>query len=113
MQEFELWPYTESDSIFLYIFILALGAGTIYFAYTVWIQPYFGTPKRKGGDRTKKPRKVEAADAGSADAADGPAVTTGSKGYDEGWLPTQHLQRPEARRVKSGARPKSRGTPAA
>ena len=107
-------PFTKSCSIFLYVFILALGAGTIYFAYTVWIQPYFGTPKRKGGDRTRKPRKVEPADIGSADGADGPAVTTGSKGYNEDWIPAQHLQRPEARRVKSGSsRPKSRGTPTA
>jgi hypothetical protein len=51
----------------------------IYFAYTVWIQPYFGTPKRKAGDRTKKPRKVEPADIGQADGADGPAVATGAQ----------------------------------
>jgi hypothetical protein len=113
-EAWKLAPLLTRLSIFLYIFILALGVGTIYFAYVVWVQPYFGTPKRKGGDRTRKTKKVEAADVGPVDGADGPATTTGSKGYNEDWLPAQHLQRPEARRIKSGSsRPKSKGTPIA
>jgi hypothetical protein len=38
--------------------------------------------------------------------ADGPAVTTtalAQKAYDESWIPEGHLNRPAARRVKSGA----------
>jgi hypothetical protein len=106
-------PLLTISSIFLYVFILALGAGTIYFAYTVWVAPYFGPPKRRGGDRSKKSKKVEPADVGPADGVDGPATTTGAKGYNEDWLPAHHLQRPEARRVKSGTpRSKSKGAAA-
>ena len=88
-------------------------AGTIYLFYTIWVLPYF--PKKgKGGERAKKSsggsKKVDPSDAIPVVGADGPAVTSGAQAYNQDWIPAHHLQRPEARRVKSGGpRPKSRG----
>jgi len=93
-------------SIFLYIFLLACTAAVGYFFYTIWIVPYF-PQKKRGGKGTRAP--VKKVDVGSDKPdTDGPAVATGAKSYAEDWIPSHHLQRPEARRVKSGGRPKSR-----
>lgn len=93
-------------SIFLYIFLLACTAAVGYFFYTIWIVPYF-PQKKRGAKGTRAP--VKKVDAGSEKPdTDGPAVATGAKSYAEEWIPSHHLQRPEARRVKSGTRPKSR-----
>ena len=84
----------------------------IYFFYNIWVAPYF-PQKRKGGERAKKSTsgsKKGAADEGVHVAgADGPAVISGAKAYNEEWIPAHHIQRPEARKIKSsGPRPKSR-----
>ncbi|MCJ1391591.1 hypothetical protein MMC18_004455 [Xylographa bjoerkii] len=103
--------------IFLYLFLLAIFLGTLYFVYNTWITTLFPQKARagKGGERAKRSsggsKKVDPADQVAVVGADGPAVTSGAKAYDESWIPAQHLNRPEARRVKSGARPKSRGKP--
>jgi hypothetical protein len=47
----------------------------------------------------------------SAIGADGPAVTTQSEAqklYDESWIPEHHINRPTAKRVKSGASAKAK-----
>jgi len=47
----------------------------------------------------------------SAIGADGPAVTTqadAQKLYDESWIPEHHINRPSAKRVKSGASSKAK-----
>jgi hypothetical protein len=103
-------PLTNVTSIFLYFFILACFVGVVYFFYTIWIAPYF-PQKRRSGERAKRGAvKKGAADEGiPATGTDGPAVTTGSKAYNEEWIPAHHIQRPQARTVKSGTpRPKSR-----
>lgn len=93
----------DPQIIFLYIFLLACTIGVGYFFYTIWIAPYF--PQKKKAKRAQ----VKKIDAGSEKPeTDGPAVATGAKAYAEEWIPSSHLQRPEARRVKSGGRPKSR-----
>lgn len=95
-------------SIFLYTFLLAAFSGTCYFIYTTWISTLFPQKKRSGKDRAKRSdAKPAVSDAAAVAEADGGAVTTGSKGYDESWIPATHLQRPQAKRVGSG-RPKSR-----
>lgn len=101
------------SSIFLYTFLLAAFGGTCYFIYSTWISTLFPQKKRggKGGERAKRSsggsKPVDPTEQVPVLDADGPAVTTGSKGYDESWIPAAHLQRPQAKRVGSG-RPKSR-----
>ena len=95
--------------------------GSCYFIYNTWISTLFPQKRRggKGGERAKRSatglKKVDPAEQVSVVDADGPAVTTGSKAYDESWIPEHHINRPEAKRLKSGggsnARPKSRGKP--
>lgn len=95
-----------SSRIFLYFFLLACAVGIGYAFYHIWVVPYFPQLQQKKRPGQKLVKKAEPVDV----PTDGPAVTTGSKGYAEEWIPAHHLQRPEARRVKSGGpRPKSRG----
>lgn len=88
--------------------LLGAFAGTVYFIYSTWFSTFFPQKKRggKGGERAKKStsgaKKVDPADQAAVVGADGPAVTSGSKAYDESWIPASHLQRPEAKRVRSG-----------
>lgn len=60
----------------------------------------------KGGERAKASskgsKKVDGSDQAAVLGADGPAVTSGAKTYDESWIPQSHLKRPEAKRIKSG-----------
>ncbi|KAI9736591.1 MAG: hypothetical protein M1835_003321, partial [Candelina submexicana] len=107
----------DPQILFLYLFLLAAFGGVIYFIYNTWIATLFPQKRRagKGGERAKRSsgqsKKVDPADQISVLGADGPAVTSGAKAYDESWIPTHHINKPEARRVKSGqpARTKSRG----
>ncbi|KAI4160375.1 MAG: hypothetical protein LQ342_005786 [Letrouitia transgressa] len=100
----------DPQIIFLYLFLLALFAGTLYFIYSTWITTLF--PQKAKSGKAKKSthgaKKVDPTDQVSVVGADGPAVTSGAKAYDESWIPEGHLNRPGAKRVKSGARPKSK-----
>lgn len=92
--------------------MLSCAGGVLYFFYSIWIAPYFPQKRTRGGDRVKKPgsKKVDPGQSADALGTDGPAVATGAKGYNEEWIPAHHIQRPEAKRVKSGnPRPKSKG----
>lgn len=87
--------------------------GTLYFVYKTWLEALFPQTKRggKGGERAKRSsggskKAVDVKDQVSVIGADGPAVTTGAlagKAYDESWIPEHHINRPAAKRVKSGA----------
>lgn len=97
----------DPQIIFLYLFLLAAFLGTSYFIYNTWISTLFPQKRRggKGGERAKTSsrgsKKVDPSDQISVVGADGPAVTS-SKLYDESWIPEHHINRPEARRIKSG-----------
>lgn len=108
-------PLTRS-SLFLYLVLASVFAGTCYFIYNTWITTLFPQKKGrgKGGERAKTSSKgskaVDPADQVAVVGADGPAVTSGAKAYDESWIPASHLSRPEPRRVKSGTpKTKTRG----
>ena len=98
---------TCTSSIFLYLVLLGAFAGTVFFIYNTWITTFFPQKKGrgKGGERAKKSsqgsKKVDPSEQVGVVGADGPAVTTSAK-YDEAWIPASHLQRPEAKRVRSG-----------
>lgn len=94
----------DPQIVFLYLFLSAAFAGTCYFVYTTYIEPFF--PQTKKPSKKSKPAAVEkeplSGGEGSATGAD--------KGYDESWIPLDHLNRPAAKRVKSGAaKSKSKG----
>jgi hypothetical protein len=99
---------TRLSSIFLYLVVLGVFGGISYFVYNTWITTFFPQKKGrgKGGERAKKSslgsKKVDPADQVAVVGADGPAVTSGAKAYDESWIPASHLQRPEAKRIRSG-----------
>ncbi|ATZ58781.1 hypothetical protein BCIN_16g04690 [Botrytis cinerea B05.10] len=102
----------DPQIIFLYLFLLAVTGGTLYFVYRTWIESLFPQTRKggKGGERAKRSsggskKAVDVKDQVSVIGADGPAVTTQSlaqQAYDESWIPDHHINRPSARRVKSG-----------
>jgi hypothetical protein len=105
-------------SIFIYLLLAAIFGGTLLFIYNTWIKTLFPQTKGrgKGGERArastqgKKPA-VPPSEQVSVIGADGPAVTTGSsKSFDSSWIPANHLQRPEAKRIRSGT-PKVKAKP--
>ena len=101
-------------SIFLYLILGAGFGGTAYFVYNTWVSTLFPQQKRrggKGGERAKTSsrgtKKVDPSDQISVTGADGPAVTSASKAYDESWIPAHHLQRPQTKKTRSGTPTKS------
>ncbi|KAI9736188.1 MAG: hypothetical protein M1834_001073 [Cirrosporium novae-zelandiae] len=105
----------DPQIIFLYLFLTVIFTGTLYFIYKTWITTLFPQKRRggKGGERAKKSsagsKKVDPTEQVSVAGADGPAVTSSAKAYDENWIPAHHINRPEARRVKSSGKPKNKG----
>lgn len=99
-----------SSSIFLYLILGGGFLGTAYFVYSTWVSTLFPQQQKKrggkGGERAKASsggsKRVDPSDQVSVVGADGPAVTSGAKAYDESWIPQQHLKRPDAKRIRSG-----------
>jgi hypothetical protein len=107
----------DPQIIFLYLVLLGAFVGTLYFIYKTWIESLFPQTRRggKGGERAKRSsggsKKAVGQDQVSTVGADRPAVTTGAqvqKAYDESWIPQHHINRPTAKRIKSGASSKAK-----
>lgn len=93
-------PKLTSPSVFLYVVISATFAGILYFVYKTWIEALF--PQAKRVKTPKKARKTVDADA-ALSGSESTAVSTPSGKYDQSWIPDHHINRPSAKRVKSGA----------
>jgi hypothetical protein len=80
-------------------------AGLLYFVYKTWIEALFPAPAPRRatvvGGAPKTPKRKSEADA--AIETSGVAVEP-----DQRWIPEHHMNRPSARRVKSGASAKKR-----
>ncbi|EKV06209.1 Translocon-associated protein, alpha subunit, putative [Penicillium digitatum] len=91
----------DPQIIFLYFFLLACVSGTGYFFYTVWVAPYF-PQKRKSGKISEKRAQTSSKRAESPvteEPSAGAAVSSASA-YNADWIPSHHINRPEARKVK-------------
>ncbi|CAM1508474.1 Fc.00g053220.m01.CDS01 [Cosmosporella sp. VM-42] len=98
--------FFDPQIIFLYLFLTGAFAGTLYFVYKTWIEALF--PQAKRPRSTKKGKKTVEVDA-PLSGSESTAVATGaSKDYDESWIPEHNINRPIAKRVKSGASAKSK-----
>ncbi|OHW98093.1 signal sequence receptor alpha chain [Colletotrichum incanum] len=95
----------DPQIIFLYLFLSGAFAGTLYFVYKTWIEALF--PQAKKAKSSKKARTVSVTVPLADSDAAGEATSTG-KSYDESWIPEHHINRPVAKRVKSGASGKLR-----
>ncbi|KAH6606351.1 translocon-associated [Trichoderma cornu-damae] len=88
--------FLDPQIIFLYLVLTATFGGTLYFVYKTWIEALFPQAKR-----TRAPKKPVQKPADPADALSG--SESAGKTYDESWIPDHHINRPVAKRVKSGA----------
>ncbi|KAK8017525.1 hypothetical protein PG993_013851 [Apiospora rasikravindrae] len=87
----------DPQIIFLYMFLTAAFAGTCYFVYNTWFAAFFPQTKKP-----RAPKAVAVVEKEPLSGGEGSASGT-DKTYDESWIPMDHINRPTARRVKSGA----------
>ncbi|KAI1395398.1 hypothetical protein F4819DRAFT_478548 [Hypoxylon fuscum] len=98
----------DPQIIFLYLFLSAAFAGTCYFVYKTYIEALFPATKRGGSGGAVKKARVPAS-AEKEPLSGGESSATGTdKAYDESWIPSDHLNRPTARRIKTGGSAKSK-----
>ncbi|KAK8142794.1 hypothetical protein G3M48_008217 [Beauveria asiatica] len=91
--------FLDPQIIFLYLVLSAAFAGALYFVYKTWIEALF--PPAKKAPRTPKRARKTDADA-ALSGSESVATATGSKTYDESWIPDHHIARPAGKRSKSG-----------
>jgi len=97
----------DPQVIFLYLFLTGLFGATLYFVYKTWIEALFPQATRRTGAGPKKTKKVVEIEPLSGSESAGATSTGADKDYDESWIPTHHINRPVAKRVKSGASAKA------
>ncbi|CAG8050789.1 unnamed protein product [Penicillium salamii] len=91
----------DPQIIFLYFFLLACVVGTGYFFYSVWIAPYF-PQKRKSTGKTgeKRTQASKRAETQATEETTPAAAASSTSTYNADWIPSHHIARPEARKVK-------------
>ncbi|RWA07747.1 hypothetical protein EKO27_g7358 [Xylaria grammica] len=95
--------FFDPQIIFLYLFLSGAFAATSYFVYKTYIEAFFPQTKKS------RPAKKAKATLEKEPLSGGEGTASGNdKGYDESWIPADHLNRPSARRVKSSASGKSK-----
>jgi hypothetical protein len=102
--------FFDPQIIFLYLFLSAFFGGVGYWVYKTWVETLF--PQTRAPRAPRKTRKtttpVEPEPLSGSESA---TIATGSgKGYDESWIPDHHINKPVAKRVKSGASIKKKPT---
>ncbi|KAK5657294.1 hypothetical protein OQA88_3356 [Cercophora sp. LCS_1] len=91
--------FFDPQILFLWLVLGGVFGGTLYFVYKTWIETLF--PQARPVKTSKKAKKVEAEPVSGSESA---GVTSGAdKDYDESWIPSHHINRPVAKRVKSSA----------
>lgn len=98
--------FLDPQIIFLYLVLSGVFAGTLYFVYKTWIEALFPQAKRTKSTTGKKTKKIADADA-ALSGSESVGTATGSKTYDESWIPDHHINRPVAKRVKSTPKKKT------
>lgn len=92
------------SSIFLYLVLGAAFAGTSYFVYKTYIEAFFPQAKKTRAPKGKQAKLIE-----KEPLSGGEGTATGAdSGFDESWIPKDHINRPTAKRVKSGAAQKKK-----
>ncbi|KAH8664053.1 hypothetical protein BX600DRAFT_436621 [Xylariales sp. PMI_506] len=92
----------DPQIIFLYLVLGGAFAGISYFVYKTYIEAFFPQTKKPRPAKKVKPVEQEPLSGGEGTA------TGADKGYDESWIPMDHINRPTAKRVKSGVSTKSK-----
>ncbi|OAA64635.1 hypothetical protein SPI_03282 [Niveomyces insectorum RCEF 264] len=97
--------FYDPQILFLYVFLTGVFGATLYFVYKTWIAALFPQAKRAHAGGRKGRKAAAPAEVASADALSGNESTgagTGTDDFDASWIPAHHLNRPVAKRVKSG-----------
>ncbi|KAJ5713663.1 uncharacterized protein N7483_010844 [Penicillium malachiteum] len=102
------YPHPIANSIFLYFFLLACAVGVVYFFYTVWVAPYFPQKRKSGKPAEKRAAgSTKRTETPTVEESASPAVSSASA-YNADWIPSHHINRPEARKVKGAGKTKVR-----